>query len=85
MRKSNQGHCGAKESFLKELTSQPRPDIQVEVSQAKIITRKTVWAEKIECTKETMCGGWTEGHVARAQEQEREGLIGESGETDGPR
>ena len=67
MRKSNQGHCGAKENFLKELTSQPRPDIQVEVTQAKIIMRRTVQAEKIECTKETMYGDGQKGHVAGAQ------------------
>ena len=67
MRKSNQGHCGAKENFLKELTSQPRPDIQVEVTQAKIIMRRTVQAEKTECTKETMCGDGQKGHMAGAQ------------------
>ena len=47
--------------------------------------RKTVQAEKIECTKETMCGDGQKGHLARAQRARERRADRKSGETDGLR
>lgn len=61
-----------------------RPDIQVEFSQAKIILRKDSSGRENRMYKRNNVWGWTERPCGQSSEG-REGLTGESGETDGPR